>query len=125
MADVTISMEILRMSILNMLEHMTKDTQLSPGPAAPHPNNEAPWLWFTTATLGHPILMDEFERPLHPAIVAFIHKSTAHHDSLDHMEEAGFLYDHRADNILDLMRDTLSYWKFPPLPIPPTDDLTV
>ena len=97
------------MSICNMLENTTNDNPLTPGPAAPQPNNEAPWLWFTTATLGHPILMDEFERPLHPAIVAFIHKSTAYHDILDHMDEAGHLHDHRADNILDLMRDMLTY----------------
>ena len=55
MANVKISMEILRMSILNLLANMTKDTPLTLGPAAPHPNNEAPWLWFTTATLEHPI----------------------------------------------------------------------
>ena len=122
MADVTISMDILRMSILNMLDNMTTDTPLTSELATPHPKNEAPWLWFTTATLGHPILTDEFERSLHPAILAFIHKNTASHDSLDHMDEAGHLYDHRTDNILDLMRDIATYWKSLPTSTLPTDD---
>ena len=53
-ANVTVTTEIIRLSILNMLENTTKDTAPSKSPKDSTANSRAPWLWFTTATLGHP-----------------------------------------------------------------------
>ena len=89
-ADVTVTTDTIRRSILYMLENTSKDTAPSEHPKNPSANSKAPWMWFTTASLGHSIREDEYDRPLHPAIAAFVQDNTASHDSLDHMDEAGY-----------------------------------
>jgi len=35
---------------------------------------EPPWLWFTLPELGFPLLLDQYCRPLHPEIEAYVRK---------------------------------------------------
>lgn len=88
-ADVAVTTDIIRISFLNMLENMTRDTAPSQLPKEHSANSTASWLWFTMASLGHSIREDEYDRPIHPIIADFVTDSTASYESLDHMDEMG------------------------------------
>jgi len=62
---------------------LDRDTpQTKQGPALPtnsptqEPSiyQELPWLWFTLPELGFPLLLDQYHRPLHPEIEAYMRK---------------------------------------------------
>ena len=101
-----------------MLENTSRDTAPSKSPKEPSANSKAPWLWFTTAALGHPIREDECDRPLHSAIAAFVLDSTASYESLDHMDEMGHRYNNDTAQLMNLLHDMANHWKFPTIHVP-------
>jgi len=67
----------------NMLVALDRDTPQTKQGSAPPTNSptqepsfyqEPPWLWFTLPELGFPLLLDQYRRPLHPEIEAYMRK---------------------------------------------------
>jgi len=79
-----------------MLVALDRDTpQTKQGPA--HPTNSPtqepsiyqgpPWLWFTLPELGNPLLMDQYSRPLHPEIEAYMRKYVSNGQEWEEVED--------------------------------------
>jgi len=81
--DVALSLDAIKRCLMNMLVALDRDTpQTKQGPALPtnfptqEPSiyQEPRWLWFTLPELGFPLLMDQYCRPLHPEIEAYMRR---------------------------------------------------
>jgi len=81
--DVALSMDAIKRCLTNMLMALDRDTlQTREGIAFPlacteqevMTAQETPWLWFTLPELGFPMIMDEYERPIHPEVENYLRR---------------------------------------------------
>jgi len=94
--NVALSLYAIRRCLTNMLVALDRDTpQTKQGPTLPtnsptqKPNiyQEPPWLWFTLPELGFPLLMDQYCRPLHPEIKAYMRKYVSNGQEWEEVED--------------------------------------
>ena len=81
--DVALSMDAIKGCLTNMLMALDRDTlQTREGIAFPlacteqevMTAQETPWLWFTLPELGFPMIMDEYESPIHPEVEKYLRR---------------------------------------------------
>ena len=98
--NVALSLDAIRRCLTNMLVALDRDTpQTKQGPALPtnsptqEPSiyQEPSWLWFTLPELGFPLLMDQYRRPLHPEIEAYMRKYVSNGQEWEEVEDENCL----------------------------------
>ena len=85
---------LLHECITNMIHDMEKDIKLPLKKGDDRSTfREAPWKWFTMSDLGFPLVDDEYYRPMHPMLEAYISACLRDPDMLDDNKETGILCD--------------------------------
>jgi len=71
-------------------------------------------LWFTSPELGHPLIDDNHDRPLHPLVGPFLCEYLSRHEDMDDEDdEMGHFYTGLCDTRM-LVRTILENWETEP-----------
>jgi len=72
------------------------------------------WLWFISPELGHPLIDDNQDRPLHPRVGPFLREYLSRHEDMDDEDdEMGYLYTGLCESRV-LARTMLEDWEIEP-----------
>jgi len=102
--------------IQRCLEDMMQDMDISAADAPTSGVTSSPiHLWFTAPELGHPLIHDNHDRPLHPRVGPFLREylSTGHENMGEEDDEIGHLYT-GLDDTRVLARTMLEDWETEP-----------
>jgi len=120
--DVAHSLDAIKICLSNMLVALDRDTpQTKQGLALPIKfsmqeliiNQEPPWLWFTLPELGFPLLTDEYRRPIHLEIEAYMRKYVSNDQDWEKVGDEdcwGIIYTEPTAQISEKIETILHTW---------------
>jgi len=106
-SDSTLTLPHIRLCLEDMMQEM--DISVADAPTSGVTSSPIR-LWFTAPELGHPLIDDNYDRPLHPMVGPFLRENLSRHEDMDDDDdEMGHLYTSLGDTKV-LARTMLEDW---------------
>jgi len=116
-SDTTLTLPNIQCCLEEMMRELGHSDSLLHGMSDQPPSIQ---LWFTCPELGHPLVDDNYDRPLHPLLGPFLRDYLFNPEGFDdNDDEMGHLFATGQDDSRTLARDMLDSWDI----IPPASDL--
>ena len=110
-SDSTLILPHIQSCLEDMMQEMGMSLVDSPTESSSH---DPIYLWFTTPELGHPLIVDNHERYMHPLVGPFLREYLSSYDGVDDDDDAmGHLYTGHG-NTRTLARSMLDSWDMDP-----------